>query len=86
VPPWWARDACAHPKEEAARNVRIDATGGLTMERTRLRWRWRCSLSRSETPAVPGLFVRKTPKAHGQTKLIEGNFKSGDTVVVLRTW
>ena len=27
--------------------------------------------------------VRKTPKAHGQTKLIEGNFKAGDTVVVI---
>jgi orotate phosphoribosyltransferase len=27
--------------------------------------------------------VRKAPKAHGQTKLIEGNFKPGDTVVVL---
>src|SRR6185436_5885761 len=27
--------------------------------------------------------VRKAPKAHGQTKLIEGNFRKGDTVVVL---
>src|SRR5205823_8025411 len=27
--------------------------------------------------------VRKAPKAHGQTKLIEGNFKKGDTVVVV---
>jgi orotate phosphoribosyltransferase len=27
--------------------------------------------------------VRKAPKAHGQTKLIEGNFKKGDTVVVI---
>ena len=27
--------------------------------------------------------VRKTPKSHGQAKLIEGNFKKGDTVVVL---
>jgi orotate phosphoribosyltransferase len=27
--------------------------------------------------------VRKTPKAHGQTKLVEGNFKKGDTVVVI---
>jgi orotate phosphoribosyltransferase len=27
--------------------------------------------------------VRKAPKAHGQTKLIEGNFKPGDSVVVL---
>ena len=27
--------------------------------------------------------VRKAPKSHGQTKLIEGNFKSGDKVVVI---
>jgi len=27
--------------------------------------------------------VRKAAKAHGQTKLIEGNFKSSDTVVVI---
>jgi len=27
--------------------------------------------------------VRKAPKAHGQTKLVEGNFKPQDTVVVL---
>ena len=27
--------------------------------------------------------VRKAPKAHGQTRLIEGNFKKGQTVVVL---
>jgi orotate phosphoribosyltransferase len=27
--------------------------------------------------------VRKAPKAHGQTKLIEGNFKAGDHVVVI---
>jgi orotate phosphoribosyltransferase len=27
--------------------------------------------------------VRKEPKAHGQTKLIEGNFQKGNTVVVI---
>jgi orotate phosphoribosyltransferase len=27
--------------------------------------------------------VRKAPKGHGQTKLIEGNFKAGDRVVVV---
>ena len=27
--------------------------------------------------------MRKAPKGHGQTKLIEGNFKAGDTVVVV---
>jgi len=29
------------------------------------------------------ILVRKTPKGHGQTKLIEGNFKPGDLVAVL---
>jgi orotate phosphoribosyltransferase len=27
--------------------------------------------------------VRKAPKAHGQTKLIEGNFNAGDSVVIV---
>ncbi|HEX7860189.1 MAG TPA: orotate phosphoribosyltransferase [Verrucomicrobiae bacterium] len=36
-------------------------------------------------PAAPlqPFVVRKAPKSHGQTKLIEGNFKSGDKVVVI---
>jgi orotate phosphoribosyltransferase len=32
---------------------------------------------------LPAFSVRKAPKAHGQTKLIEGNFAAGDSVVVL---
>lgn len=34
-------------------------------------------------PPVRTFIVRKTPKTHGQAKLIEGNFKSGDSVVVI---
>jgi len=39
---------------------------------------------REDGPArVQPFVVRKAPKSHGQTKLIEGNFKAGDTVVVI---
>ena len=41
------------------------------------------SFSQNDSPPLRAFSVRKTPKAHGQTKLIEGNFKSGDSVVVL---
>lgn len=37
----------------------------------------------NEQPPLQTFIVRKTPKSHGQAKLIEGNFKSGDLVVVL---
>jgi orotate phosphoribosyltransferase len=36
-----------------------------------------------ETPPLQAFVVRKSPKGHGQTKLIEGNFKPGDSVVVV---
>ena len=38
-----------------------------------------------ENPSSPfkAFVVRKAPKGHGQTKLIEGNFKAGDKVVVI---
>lgn len=32
---------------------------------------------------IPGFFVRKEPKAHGTRKLIDGNFRKGDVVVIL---
>ena len=35
-----------------------------------------------EKPPLQTFIVRKTPKNHGQAKLIEGNFKPGDLVVV----
>ena len=38
---------------------------------------------KQENPPLQAFIVRKEPKAHGQTKLIEGNFKKGDTVVVI---
>jgi orotate phosphoribosyltransferase len=36
-----------------------------------------------DTPPLQVFSVRKTPKDHGQTKLVEGNFKQGDSVVVI---
>src|SRR5947207_12817033 len=71
-------------KEQAARNARIDAVGGLTMGADPIglaagmfsHWV-------KETAPLHVFSVRKAPKGHGQTKLIEGNFRKGDTVVVL---
>jgi orotate phosphoribosyltransferase len=36
-----------------------------------------------DTKVLEVFSVRKAPKAHGQTKLIEGNFRKGQKVVVL---
>jgi len=70
--------------EEAARQTRIDAVGGLTMGADPLALSIAiCSFLQSDSTPLRAFSVRKTPKAHGQTKLIEGNFKSGDSVVVL---
>ena len=71
-------------KEEAARNVRIDALGGLRMGADPIALAVAMfSFSAGDARPFQAFSVRKTPKAHGQTKLIEGNFKSGDTVVVI---
>jgi orotate phosphoribosyltransferase len=67
----------AHPRA-------IAAVGGLTMgaDPVALAIGMHSYLA---NPAAPFqvFSVRKTPKSHGQTKLIEGNFKQGDWVVVL---
>lgn len=66
------------------RNVEIDATGGLTMGADPLALAIGMFSQFAKDEKVLEVFsVRKTPKAHGQTKLIEGNFKKGQTVVVL---
>jgi orotate phosphoribosyltransferase len=71
-------------KEEAARQLRVDAVGGLTMgaDPVALAIAMFSFFARDAKP-LQTFSVRKTPKAHGQAKLIEGNFKKGDTVVVL---
>jgi orotate phosphoribosyltransferase len=70
--------------EAAARSLKIDAVGGLTMGADPIALSTAMYSFYAKDPQAFGSFVvRKAPKAHGQTKLIEGNFKSGDTVVVI---
>lgn len=69
-------------KEAERRGVRIDAVGGLTMGADPVALATSMA-SLSGPRAMQCFAVRKAPKAHGQTKLIEGNFKRGDTVVVI---
>ena len=71
-------------REEKSRGLRIDAVGGLTMGAdpvalaTGMVSSWA-----GDAEALRMFCVSKAPKGHGQTKLIEGNFKMGDTVAVL---
>lgn len=71
-------------QEATRRNVRIDSVGGLTMGADPIALAtgmYSCLVK--ESPPLKCFVVRKAPKAHGQTKLIEGNFQPGDSVVVL---
>src|SRR2546426_1792853 len=71
-------------KEQAARKVNLAAVGGLTMgaDPVALAVGMYSHWAKDALP-LQVFSVRKSPKAHGQTKLIEGNFKKGDTVVVI---
>ena len=64
--------------------VTVTGVGGLTMGADPIALATGMHSFR-ENPSVPlqPFVVRKAPKSHGQTKLIEGNFKSGDKVVVI---
>src|SRR3989442_6884330 len=71
-------------KEQAARDARIDAVGGLTMGADPIGLAvgmFSCWVKDGSPLQV--FSVRKSAKGHGQTKLIEGNFRKGNTVVVL---
>jgi len=71
-------------KEETARNARIDAIGGLTMGADPIALAVAMfSFAAKDARPFQAFSVRKTAKAHGQAKLIGGNFKRGDTVVVI---
>jgi len=71
-------------REEAVRNIKIDAVGGLTMGADPVGLAVGMFSYWAQAGAVLQPFVvRKAPKAHGQTKLIEGSFKKGDVVVVV---
>ena len=71
-------------KEQAARTVPVAAVGGLTMgaDPVALAVGMYSHFAKDATP-LQVFSVRKAPKAHGQTKLVEGNFKKGDSVVVI---
>lgn len=71
-------------KEQAARGVTVDAVGGLTMgaDPIALDIGMYSSWAKEEVP-MQVFSVRKSPKAHGQARLIEGNFRQGDSVVVV---
>jgi orotate phosphoribosyltransferase len=71
-------------EEATARGLEIDAVGGLTMGADPIALSiGMYSFFSKDLKPLRSFVVRKAPKAHGQTKLIEGNFKSGDAVVVL---
>ena len=71
--------------EAAARGVKISSVGGLTMGADPMAVAiGMYSFFVKDAPPLRTFIVRKAPKSHGQAKLIEGNFKRGDTVVVIR--
>ena len=62
----------------------VKAVGGLTMGADPVALAIGMSSWMESSQHLLQVFsVRKAPKAHGQTKLIEGNFAPGDSVVVL---
>ena len=71
-------------KEQTSRKLNVVAVGGLTMgaDPVALAVGMYSHWAKDALP-LQVFSVRKSPKAHGQTKLIEGNFKKGDTVVVI---
>lgn len=71
-------------QELASRGSAIKSVGGLTMGADPISLAIAlASYLYDPATAVTSFVVRKAPKAHGQTKLIEGEFKPGDHVVVI---
>jgi orotate phosphoribosyltransferase len=71
-------------REASARGLEINAVGGLTMGADPIALTVGLfSFLIEGNPLWKTFIVRKTPKSHGQAKMIEGNFKKGDTVVVI---
>jgi orotate phosphoribosyltransferase len=67
-----------------ALNVRVDSIGGLTMGADPIALSIGIS-SHLENPSseLQTFVVRKSQKAHGRQKLIEGNFSANDSVVIV---
>jgi orotate phosphoribosyltransferase len=61
---------------------RPDAVGGLTMGADPVSYAIATASFKDKKP-VDAFSVRKEPKGHGTGRRIEGNFKSGDRVVVI---
>jgi orotate phosphoribosyltransferase len=71
-------------REEATRAIKVNAVGGLTMGADPVAFAIGLTSYRLDSSKPIQVFsVRKTPKSHGQTKLVEGNFSKDDTVVVV---
>jgi orotate phosphoribosyltransferase len=72
-------------KETASKlGKRVDAIGGLTMGADPVALSIGIAAQRQDSSSPLQVFtVRKTAKEHGRLKRIEGNFSSGDSVVVV---
>ena len=69
---------------EKEKNLHIDSVGGLTMGADPVALATGIYSGYAKDPEPFRVFcVRKEPKGHGKGKQIEGNFKAGDSVVVL---
>ncbi|MCX8495651.1 MAG: orotate phosphoribosyltransferase [Akkermansiaceae bacterium] len=65
-------------------NLKIDAIGGMTLGADPISLAvGMASANQHPAEALQVFTVRKEPKGHGAGKQIEGNFKAGDTVVVV---
>ena len=68
----------------AARAITVEAVGGLTMGADPISLSIGISSRLDDSESTLQTFsVRKSAKAYGRTKLIEGNFSAGNTVVVI---
>lgn len=68
----------------AAEGLKIDAIGGMTMGADPISLAVGMTSARLHPDEALQVFtVRKEPKGHGRGKQIEGNFKDGDTVIVV---
>src|SRR2546423_280762 len=71
-------------RKEKEISAKIIGVGGLTMGADPVALATSMfSYFTNDQPPLQTFSVRKAAKAHGQTKLIEGNFKLGDSVVVV---
>ena len=70
--------------QEAALSKKVAAIGGLTLGADPISLSTAMSSSMAgDSPALRCFVVRKEAKGHGRGKRIEGNFTSGDSVVVV---